>query len=205
MTPNKASRTGNACVGSRLFAMAVLSMAALAVAACTPPITLIERVIEARSTGDIIEDNRIVLEVNGAMAEIGSIKASTEIYEQRLLIIGLFENRSGHDELRKRVRAIEGVKKLYWHAIHMSEAEQKRREDQMLGWADTLVLDGKIEVQLLATEGVGSVNIRVAVDAMGVVYLLGRAKSPGELKKVLAVARGAEGAKRVVDYVEVRP
>ena len=75
----------------------------------------------------------------------------------------------------------------------------------MLGWADALVLDGKIEVQLLATEGVGSVNIRVAVDAMGVVYLLGRAKSPGELKKVLAVARGAEGAKRVVDYVEVRP
>ena len=205
MTPNKASRTGNACVGSRLFAMAVLSMAALAVAACTPPITLIERAIEARSTGDIIEDNRIVLEVNGAMAEIGSIKASTEIYEQRLLIIGLFENRSDHDELRKRVRAIEGVKKLYWHAIHMSEAEQNRREDQMLGWADALVLDGKISAQLLATEGVASVNIRVAVDAMGVVYLLGRAKSPGELKKVLAVARGAEGAKRVVDYVEVRP
>ena len=108
MTPNKASRTGNACVGSRLFAMAVLSMAALAVAACpgTPPITLIERVIEARSTGDIIEDNRIVLEVNGAIAEIGSIKASTEIYEQRLLIIGLFANRSDYDELRKRVRAI---------------------------------------------------------------------------------------------------
>ena len=41
MTPNKASRTGNACVGSRLFAAAVLSMAALAVASClgTTPIT----------------------------------------------------------------------------------------------------------------------------------------------------------------------
>ena len=94
MIHKNTSRAGNVSVGSRLFAMAVLSMAALAVAACTPPITLIERAIEARSTGDIIEDNRIVLEVNGAMAEIGSIKASTEIYEQRLLIIGLFENRS---------------------------------------------------------------------------------------------------------------
>ncbi len=185
----------------------VVSLAGIAAASClaTPPITLIERIIEARGTADIIEDNRIVIEINGIMADLRSAKASTEIYEQRLLITGLFEDRATYDQFRKRVGAVEGIKKLYWHAAYMSEAEQERRKDRLLGWTDALALDIKVDAQLLATSGVASVNFRSAVDTFGTVYLLGRAKSREELNKALAVARGTEGAKRVVSYVEVRP
>ena len=59
----------------------------------TAPATLIERAVEARSAADIAEDNRIVVVVNAVMAEYGTIKASTEIYEQRLLVTGLFDDK----------------------------------------------------------------------------------------------------------------
>ena len=189
-----------------ILAWLVPPLAGIAVASCLgPPITLIERAIEARGTGDIIEDNRIVIDVNGIMADLRSAAASTEIYEQRLLITGLFDDKATYDRFRKEVRAVEGVKKLYWHAAYMSEAEQERRKDRMLDWTDALALDAKVGAQLIATKGIASPNFRVAVDAFGTVYLIGRAKSRGELNKALAVARGTEGAKRVVNYVEVRP
>jgi hyperosmotically inducible protein len=180
---------------------------ALALASCagSPPVTLIERAIEARSTGDIIEDNRIVIDVNGIMVDIGSIKASTEIYEQRLLITGIFDNESDYDRFRKGVRGVKGVKQLYWHAAYMSAAEQKRRENELLGWAGALALDTKIESKMLATRGVANVNFRSAVDAFGTVYLLGRARSEEELRKALAVIRGTEGVKKLVNYAVVRP
>ncbi len=189
------------------FAAVVLVLAASTVASCrnSPPISLIERVIEARSTADIVEDTRIVIDVNKIMAEIRSIKASTEIYEQRLLITGLFGDKATYDRFQTRVGTVKGIKKLYWHAAHMSKADQERRKDQLLGWAEAVALDTKVEVRLLATRGIGSVNFRVAVDAFGAVYLLGRARSGEELKKALAVARGTRGAKRVVNYVDVRP
>ncbi len=193
-------------IRSGILTALVLALAGVAVASCQgPPITLIERVIEARGTGDIIEDNRIVIEVNGIMADLQSATASTEIYEQRLLITGLFDDKAIHDRFRKEVRAVEGVKKLYWHAAYMSEAEQERRKDRLLDWTDALALDAKVGAQLIATKGIASPNFRVAVDSFGTVYLIGRAKSRDELKKALAVARGTEGAKRVVNYVEVRP
>ena len=45
----------------------------------------------------------------------------------------------------------------------------------------------------------------IAADSFANVYLLGRARSQGELDLALAAARGTEGAKKVVNYVEVRP
>ncbi len=49
------------------------------------------------------------------------------------------------------------------------------------------------------------VNFRVAADASSTVYLLGRARSREERDKALKLARATEGAKKVVDFVDVRP
>ena len=40
---------------------------------------------------------------------------------------------------------------------------------------------------------------RVAVDSLGAVYLIGRARSEEELKKALKAARGTEDVKKVVN------
>ena len=80
------------------------------------PKILIDRAIEARISSDIYKDNKIVVKGNAMMADLGTIKASIEIYEQRLLITGLFDHRHLYEEFLARVEAVDGNKKRYWHA-----------------------------------------------------------------------------------------
>ena len=74
------------------------------------PKTLIDRAIEARSSTDIARDNAIVIDVNKVMAELGTIKASTEIYEQRLLVTGIFSDEKIYKQFETGVRKVDGVK-----------------------------------------------------------------------------------------------
>jgi len=185
----------------RLLPAAGLLLVALVLAGC--PVTLVERAVEARSADDILTDNKIVLDVNEIMASLKTIKVSTEIYEQRLLLTGLLDDKALHDEFRDRVSKVEGVKALYWHVAYMSEADQASAN--LLGWDDVIILDNKVGVNLIAEKDVADVNFRVTADSFSTVYLLGRARSQGELDLALAAARGTEGAKKIVNYVEVRP
>lgn len=169
----------------------------------TAPKTLIDRAIEARSTEDIAKDNAIVLKVNAIMAKNTTIKASTEIYEQRLLVTGIFDDKPTYDAFEREVRAVEGVKKLYWHVRYMSADEQKNAH--LLDWPAVTVMGTKAQARLVGTAGVADVNFRTAADSTGTVYLLGRARSQEEHDKALARVRDGEGVKKVVDYVEARP
>ncbi|HVI51725.1 MAG TPA: BON domain-containing protein [Candidatus Sulfotelmatobacter sp.] len=169
----------------------------------TAPKTLIDRAIEARSVHDIAEDNRIVAEINAAMAEMGTIKASTEIYEQRLLITGIFSDKATYDGFLQKVKAVKGVKKLYWHVLFMSDADQKAAHLQ--SWAETVAMGTKAQARLVGTAGVADVNFRVTADSTGTLYLLGRARSAEEARKALARVRDGDKVKKVVDYVDVRP
>ena len=152
-----------------------------------------------------LADNEIVIDVNAIMADMETIKASTEIYEQRLLVTGLFDNQAMYDEFKARVEVVEGVRELYWHVQFMSEEEQAAREEEMLDWADALELDATVGVRLIGTAGIADVNLRVAVDSFATVYLIGRARSEEELKKTLKVSSETEGAREIVNYIVVNP
>ena len=169
------------------------------------PKTLFDRAIEARSTKDIATDNRIVVDVNAIMVEYTTLKASTKIYEQRLLMTGIFDDEQLFEEFNAKVRAVEGVKELYWHVVFLSEEEQKSREEELLGWEDVLVLNTKVGFDLIGTRGVADVNFRTAVDSFSTVYLLGRARSQNELDKALAVIEERDGVANIVNYAVVRP
>jgi osmotically-inducible protein OsmY len=170
----------------------------------TAPKTLVDRAIEARKAGDIAKDNEIVLKVNKLMAEIRTAKASTEIYEQRLLVTGLFDDKADYDKFEKGVRAVAGVKQLYWHAVHLAPAEQEKRKAELIKWTDVTVLESKGKGRLIGARGVADVNFRLCADAFGTIYLLGRARSRDEMDKALARARDGEGVRKLVNYVEVR-
>lgn len=168
------------------------------------PKTLVDRAIEARSTSDIAKDNRIVVAANAVMADLELISASTEIYEQRLLVTGIIESDSDYKAFKRGIEQIDGVKALYWHVVQMSEAEQDAQGEALLSWTDSLALDAKIGVRLFDRDGVADVNFREGVDSFATVYLLGRARSQGELDRALAATHGTKGVKKVVNYVEVR-
>jgi osmotically-inducible protein OsmY len=169
----------------------------------TAPKTLIDRAIEARSTSDIAKDNEIVVKVNGIMADLGTVKASTEIYEQRLLITGVFDDKALYDRFLSQVKAVKDVKKLYWHVAYVTKDDPKRK--QMLDWADATVMGTKAQGRLIGTKGVADVNFRTTADAFGAVYLIGRARSGEEAKKAAARVQDGTGVKKVVNYVDTRP
>jgi len=169
----------------------------------TAPKTLFDRAIEARSAGDIAKDNEIVVKVNGIMGKLGTVKASTEIYEQRLLITGIFDDKALYDRFERDVRQVQGIKKLYWHVSYLAKDDAKRKA--LLDWADVTVMATKAQGRLVGTAGVADVNFRTTADAYGTVYLLGRARSGEEAKKALARVRDGKGVKKVVNYTAVRP
>lgn len=171
------------------------------------PKTLFDRMIEARSASDIARDNAIVIDVNKVMAELGTINAKTEIYEQTLLVTGLFNDLETYRKFEEGVRAVEGVKKLYWHVVYMTaEAEAAaKKEGRMMDWSDVVVLDGKAKGRLIATKGLADVNFRVTADAMGNLYLLGRARSREELQKAMSRLEEGENVKKLYTYAFVRP
>lgn len=192
----------------RLLIVAMLTLAATPASAqlmdvLTAPKTLIDRAIEARSAGDIAKDNEIVLKVNGIMADLGTIKASTEIYEQRLLITGVFDDKALYDRFEQQVRAVKGVKKLFWHVSYVPKDDPRRQH--MLDWADATTMATKAQARLIGTGGVADVNFRITADAFANVYLLGRARSGEEARKALSRARDGNGVNKVVSYVDVRP
>jgi osmotically-inducible protein OsmY len=169
------------------------------------PKTLIDRAIEARSTQDIAIDNRIVVDVNAIMLEFTTLKASTEIYEQRLLVTGIFDDKALFDDFSAKVGAVEGIKELYWHVVFISAEEREKRKAELLGWDDVLVLNTKVGIDLIGTRGVADVNFRTAIDSFSTAYLLGRARSQNELDKALATIEKREGVAKVVNYAVVRP
>ena len=130
------------------------------------------------------KDNEVDLKVNAAMVAAGTIKASTEIYEQRLLITGLIDDKATYDKLLKGVRGVSGIKKLYWHVLYASPAEQKAKN--LISWEQALLIEEKAKARLIGTLDVHDINYRVAVDTSATVYVLGRAKSEPEHQRALA-------------------
>jgi hyperosmotically inducible protein len=197
-----------AAVGALVLSVAISAAAYAQIAdLLTAPKTLIDRAIEARSLADIKRDNEIVLKVNQAMADAGSVKASTEIYEQRLLVTGIFDDKDAYDKFTRAVKAIKGVKRIYWQVTYLSSADQetRRKAGTLLDWPDALAMETKAKGRLIGTAGVADVNFRIASDAFGTLYLLGRARSKEEADKAIARTKDGKGVKKVVSYVEVRP
>lgn len=186
---------------ARLLRAGALLLTAFLLAGC--PVTIVERVVEARSTSDIVTDNEIVIDVNEIMIDLGTVQVSTQIYEQRLLVTGLMDDKALYDEFERQVRAVPQVKVLYWHVVYMSEVDQHAAE--LLTWDEVLVLDNSVGINLIEDTGIADVNFRVSADAFANIYLIGRARSQGELDLALAAARATEGVKTVINYVEVRP
>ncbi len=181
---------------------AALLTATVMVSGCAK--TVIDRAIEARSFEDIAKDNEIVIKVNAAMAELETIKASTTIYEQRLLVTGLFDDKAIYERFGKSIRGVAGIRKLYWHAAYLGADVQRKRTD-LLSWDEVLVMSTKAQGRLIGTRGVADVNFRVAADTFGTVYLMGRARSKQELDTAIARARDGEGVRKIVNYAFVRP
>lgn len=167
--------------------------------------TAAELTIEARSTVDMVQDNVLLVQVNAMMAGMGAMRASTEVYEQRVLVTGLFSNRDRYLSYWRRLQTLAGLERLHWHAVYLVPEEEKHLKTQLLSWPEAVLLDNTVGVNLIRTVGIADLNLRVATDAFGTVYLMGRVRSDAELNRALWVASHTGGVREVISYVDVRP
>jgi osmotically-inducible protein OsmY len=168
------------------------------------PKTLVEHAVELRSFADQAKDNEIVLKVNAVMAKVGTLQADTEIYEQRLLITGLFDDKAKYDQFHDGVKGVAGIKKLYWHAVYESADDQKK-DKALISWAKSTELVTKAGTNLTVAMKTTEQNYHVCVDSFAVAYIIGRAKTKAERNRAVASVRTTSGIKRTIDYVDVRP
>jgi uncharacterized protein YfeS len=75
----------------------------------------------------------------------------------------------------------------------------------MISWADALIFDTKVGLTLVGERKVADVNYKVVADAFSHAYILGWARSKEELKIALKAARRVKSAKKIVNYIVVRP
>ena len=167
------------------------------------PKTIVEHAAESRSFADQAKDNEIVLKVNALMAKLGSLQAATEIYEQRLLITGLFDDKSKYDRFYAGVKDIGGIKQLYWHAVYRS-ADEQQSDKSLIGWSKSLELATKAGAKLTLAMKTTEQNYHVCIDCFANAYVIGRAKTNAERDRALAAVRGTDGVRKTINYVAVR-
>ncbi len=119
------------------------------------------------------------------------------VYEGRTLLVGTAATPEAKELAGETARRVAGVRALY------NELEVRAPETV---WADTR--DDWITTQLRSDltfdKEIRSLNYEIeTVD--GSVYLLGSARTKGELDRATAWARDIPGVRRVVSFVEIRP
>jgi osmotically-inducible protein OsmY len=168
----------------------------------TTPKMLLDRAMETRSAGDMGSDTKIYLDANRMLLAEGVLSLSVEVYEQRVLVTGLINAVEDCDDLYEKMMRIDHIRELYWHVVCVRRDEQHGLG--AIGGFKRSVLQTKTNLRLFVDKDVSDVNIRVAVDSLRNVILLGRVKSEEEREAAIAAARSG-GKSSTVAYIEVRP
>lgn len=146
-------------------------------------------------TDDITLKGNIQMAFVGADPRIES-GVTTTVYGGRALLTG----RVATPEMKARAAqiagSVRGVRSVYDEVV--VGPPETAWGDSQDDW-----ITAQLRSKLVMDPGVRSVNYTIDTQA-GAVYLLGSARTQGELERVTRIARYVPGVKRVVSYVELR-
>lgn len=176
-----------------------------------------KKAFEDRSLDDQSTDIRMASGYFAALVDKDknlALDVSVDVWEQRVLITGALTDARQRHAVEQLVRADKRARSVYNEILLVSTDAQSQRRDaarnkatpKKEGMAQSINdfwIETKISAQLLATQGVTSVNYRWRC-VYGTVYLIGRALGRSELQTVQSVIRSTEGVKQVKSFVEVR-
>ena len=189
---------------ARSPAAVVLLFSTLALGACSQPTGLINVAsspAEDRSFEALKNDSAIALDINevllGEQYRDLFFEISTDVYEGRVLLTGTVKFAENKRRATDLVRGIKGIRQVI--------NEMQVTDTYGVGpAANDLWIETKLKAQLLATDGIRSINYRWR-SVKGTVYLIGAARSQKELDTVIDVIRNTERVQRVVNHAWVRP
>mgnify|MGYP001495717754 FL=1 len=171
---------------------------------CTQPTGLVNVVsspAEDRAIETLRDDAAITLDINEAL--VGTkyadlfFEVSTDVYERVVMLTGTVKFRQNKYRATELVQSVTGVKKIV-------NALQVTSDYGPIKAANDLLIETKLKVRLLGADNIRSINFRWRA-VKGVVYVIGAARTPDELARVLDIISKTKLVKKVINYAWVRP
>ncbi|MGB0909065.1 MAG: BON domain-containing protein [Nitrospirales bacterium] len=177
-----------------------------------------KKAFETRTTDDQVLDTKIGAGVLSRLSDKDKgllLDVSSDTWEQRVLLTGTLDSPEIRDEVLALVKSDERIKQVYdeIQIVTPEEKERRRKEAEEQDKKDTegtgqtvsdFWIATKIEAQLIGEPGIKSVNYRWR-SVRNQVYLIGQARTQGELDKVLEICQGTKGVTSIKHFVEVKP
>ena len=119
-----------------------------------------------------------------------------EVSQGRVLLTGTVENIDLKIEATRIAWGVNGVQTII-NEIQISNS------DNIINFADDLVISTKVRGKLILNENINSLNYSVET-VNKLVYIIGIAKSQDERDLVLSIAREVYGVEEVIDYISIK-
>ena len=141
------------------------------------------------------------------------VDLNVDIWKTRVMVTGSLSSAKLRNQVAGAVQQDGRVSYYYNEAIIVTEEQQAQRREwkekaqdgaqKAAEVFDDVWIETKISAQLIAGEGVNSVNYRWR-SVLGVVYILGEAQTAQEWKAVQSIIKGIKGIKSLKSHVLVR-
>ncbi len=154
---------------------------------------------EERSIGEVVDDVVVKASIKNKYFDTSDkifFNVDVEVSQGRVLLTGTVENSNLRIESTRLAWSVDGVKTVI-NEIQISD------NDNILDFADDLVIATKISGKLILDEDVQSLNYNIEV-VNKIVYLIGIARNLEEKQKVISISKEVFGVQEVIDYIVVK-
>ena len=152
-----------------------------------------------RSIGEYVDDVLIKAILKNSyfdQSEKIFFNVDVEVSQGRVLLTGTVDNIDLRIEATRIAWGVKGVQTVI-NEIQISES------DNILNFADDLVISTKVYAKLMLDEEVNSLNYNIET-VNKVVYIIGVSSSSDEKQKAIDLAKEVFGVEEVVEYITIK-
>ena len=152
-----------------------------------------------RSIGEYVDDVLIKAILKNSyfdQSEKIFFNVDVEVSQGRVLLTGTVDNIDLRIEATRIAWGVKGVQTVI-NEIQISES------DNILNFADDLVISTKVYAKLMLDEEVNSLNYNIET-VNKVVYIIGISSSSDEKKKAIDLTKEVFGVEEVVEYITIK-
>ena len=152
-----------------------------------------------RSIGEYVDDVLIKAILKNSyfdQSEKIFFNVDVEVSQGRVLLTGTVDNIDLRIEATRIAWGVKGVQTVI-NEIQISES------DNILNFADDLVISTKVLAKLMLDEEINSLNYNIET-VNKIVYIIGISRSNDEKQKAIELAKEVFGVEEVVDYITIK-
>ena len=154
---------------------------------------------EARSIGEFVDDTIIKTLIKNTYFDQNEklfFNIDVEVSQGRVLLTGTIENIDLKIEATRIAWGVKGVQTVI-NEIQISNS------DNIINFADDLVISTKVKGKLILNEKINSLNYSIET-VNKLVYIIGIARSESERDLVINIAKEVYGVEEVIDYISIK-